>query len=53
MTLDEYELLFLRERAKRKRRMKALIFIAGLVVGQVTGVIALALVSINRSEDGR
>lgn len=53
MTLDEYEVMFMQERAKRRRRMKALIFVAGMVCGQITGIVALALVSVNRSEDGR
>ena len=50
MTLDEYEVMFLEERAKRKKRMKLLIFIAGMIAGQVIGVIALALVSVSRGD---
>ena len=53
MTLDEYEQYFLKERAKRRRMKDILMFAAGVVIGQVTGVIALALVSINRGEDDR
>jgi hypothetical protein len=53
MTLDEYEVMFMQERAKRRRRMKVLIFVAGMVCGQITGIVALALVSVSRRDDGR
>lgn len=51
MTLNEYEKMFLKEREKRRRRMKAVIFFAGMLCGQVTGIIALALVSMSRGDE--
>lgn len=53
MTLDEYERYFIETRAKQRTKKKMVKFIAGLMIGQVIGVMALALVSINRSNDGR
>ena len=51
MTLDEYEVFFIQEKNRRKNRMKLLIFIAGMIAGQIIGVTALALVSVNRNRD--
>ena len=52
MTLEEYEQLFLKERSKKKEKdVKVVCFVSGLLIGQITGVIALALVSINRGHD--
>lgn len=51
MTIDEYEVFFIQEKNRRKNKLKALIFIAGLIIGQITGVTALALVSVNRNRD--
>lgn len=53
MTLDEYERYFIETRAKQRANEKMIKFLAGLMIGQVIGVMALALVSINRSNDGR
>ena len=53
MTLDEYEQMFLEDRAKRRKRVMVVTFVAGVICGQIIGIVALALVSVNRSEDGR
>lgn len=51
MTLDEYEQMFMRERYRKQENQKRMIaFIIGVVVGQIIGVTAFALVSINRGE---
>ena len=51
MTIDEYEVFFIQEKNRRKNRMKLLIFIAGIFTGQIIGVTALALVSVNRNRE--
>jgi len=51
MTLDEYEQFFLKERMKKRKNEKMVGFFAGIIIGQIIGVMALALVSINRGED--
>ena len=51
MTLDEYEVFFIQEKNRRKNKLKILIFLAGLIVGQIMGVTALALVSVNRNRE--
>lgn len=53
MTLDEYEVMFMQERAKRRRRMKVLIFVAGMVCGQIIRIVTLVLLSVSRRDDGR
>ena len=54
MTLDEYEIMFLKERAKKQEREKevngVLLFVLGVFVGQFIVMTAIALFSIGGDE---